>query len=578
MRARRTRSQGRRLTAGMHAYVAHPAISLRALLPRRATWVAAAASLGGIGPCLGGCADAPWFTEEAQERGIDFVHASGHRERFLLPEIVGSGAALADVDGDGDLDAYLVQSGSLYADGPRRQDRLYFNQGDGRFAAADAQPPHLPGYGMGVAAGDYDNDGDVDLYVTALGPNALLRNDGQGRFENVAADAGVADEGFGASAAFLDLDQDEDLDLFVVNYIHWSEAAEIECYIAGTLTYCPPQNYSAPAPDRLLRNNGDGTFADISEEAGLHLAFGNGFGIVGADFNGDDRTDVYVANDMTVNQLWLNQGDLDLHNAAMRLGVGVDAYGIAKAGMGVVSADLDNDADMDVLVVNLEGQTDSLFRNEGEWFDDVTAEYGLGVTLRHTRFGVALADLDNDGRLDLYEANGRVSAKESRQGDVFAEVNDLYRLGADMRFALVAPPGGTVQPLVHTSRGLAVGDVDADGGLDLLIVNRDAAPYLLMNRVARRGNFVRLRAVTRHGRDAHAATVSATVGDVRLHRDVAPASSYLSSNSPLVHFGLGARTVAENVTVRWPDGRVEAFGDFPHGRTATLRQGEGAAP
>ena len=529
---------------------------------------------------LHGCDDArgtPWFAEEARQRGIDFVHESGHRQRFLLPEIVGTGAALADVDGDGDLDAYLVQSGSLYAERREREDRLYLNHGDGRFAPAGTPVPRLPGYGMGVAAGDYDNDGDVDLYVTAVGSNALLRNDGGGVFENVAADAGVAAPGFGASAAFLDLDQDEDLDLFVANYIHWSADAEIECYIAGTLTYCPPQNYDAPMPDRLFRNNGDGTFTDVSEEAGLLLAFGNGFGVVGADFGGDARTDVYVANDMTVNQLWINQGDLRLRDAAMRLGVGVDGYGVAKAGMGVASGDLDDDGDVDVLVVNLEGQTDSLYRNQGDWFEDATAAFGLGVTIRHTRFGVTLSDFDNDGRLDLYEANGRVSAKESREGDLFAEENDLYRLQADGRFALVSPAGGVAEPLVHTSRGLAVGDVDDDGGLDLLIVNRDAPAYLLMNRV-RRGNFARFRVLTRHGRDAHAATVSATVGAARRHRDVAPASSYMSSNDPRVHFGLGAETVARNVAVRWPNGAVEAFGDFPHGQTATLRQGDGAPP
>ena len=527
---------------------------------------------------LHGCGElreGPWFVEEAAARGIDFAHVSGHRQRFLLPEITGSGAALADVDGDGDLDAYLVQSGSLYADGPRREDRLYLNHGDGRFVPAPGGLPHLAGYGMGVAAGDYDNDGDVDLYITALGPNALLRNDGRGVFENVGVAAGVADAGFGASAGFFDLDQDEDLDLFLANYIHWSEDAEIECYIAGTLTYCPPQNYDAPAPDRLFRNNGDGTFTDVSEAAGLHLAFGNGFGIVGADFDGDARTDIYVANDGTVNQLWLNQGGLRLRDAAVRLGVGVDSYGTAKAGMGVASGDLDDDGDVDVLVVNLEGQTDSLFRNNGDWFDDATAEFALGVTQRHTRFGVALADFDNDGRLDLYEANGRVSAKESRQGDVFAEDNDLYRMGADRRFAPVSPVGGVADPLVHTSRGLALGDVDDDGGLDLLIVNRDAPAYLLMNRVRGRGNYARFRVLTRHGRDAHAATVSAHVGETRQHRDVAPASSYLSSNDPRVYFGLGSEQRARNVTVRWPNGDLEAFGDHPHGQTATLRQGQG---
>ena len=541
--------------------------------------VGAAAGLALL-PSFHGCdqmRQTSWFVEEAEQRGIDFAHVSGHRDRFLLPEIVGSGAALADVDGDGDLDAYLVQSGSLYADGPRREDRLYLNQGGGRFARSAASVPHLPGYGMGVAAGDYDNDGDVDLYVTALGPNALLRNDGRGVFTEVGLAAGVADPGFGASAGFLDLDQDGDLDLFLVNYIHWSEDAEIECYIAGTLNYCPPQNYDAAAPDRLFRNDGDGTFTDVSDEAGLNLAFGNGFGIVGADFDGDARTDIYVANDMTVNQLWLNQGGLRLRDAAVRLGVGVDSYGTAKAGMGVASGDLDDDGDVDVLVVNLEGQTDSLFRNQGDWFDDATAEFGLGVTLRHTRFGVAFADFDNDGRLDLYEANGRVSATESREGDMFAEENDLYRLQEDGRFALLSPAGGVDGPLVHTSRGLALGDVDDDGGLDLLIVNRDAPAYLLMNR-ARRGNYARFRVLTRHGRDAHAATVSANVGGTRQHRDVAPVSSYLSSNDPRVHFGLGEEEQARNVVVRWPNGEREAFGDHAHGRTATLRQGQGAKP
>ena len=520
--------------------------------------------------------DGPWFEDEAAERGIDFLHVSGYRDRFLLPEIVGSGAALADLDGDGDLDAYLVQSGSLYLDSPPFSDRLYWNDGHGNFEASDAPLPARQGYGMGVATGDYDNDGDVDLYVTTVGPNALLRNDGNGRFTEIAQSAGVDDPGFGASAAFLDLDRDGDLDLFLVNYIHWSEAAEIDCYIAGNLTYCPPQNYNAPAPDRMFRNNGDGTFTDVSGEAGLNLAFGNGFGVVGADYDGDGLTDVYVANDMMVNQLWINRGDLRFADSAMAMGSAVDGYGTAKAGMGVAAADVDDDGDVDLLVVNLEGQTDSLFLNRGEWFDDATAEFGLAVTSRrHTRFGVALADFDNDGILDLYQANGRVSSTEERLGDVFAEPNLLYRGTADGKFEETTAYGGVVPSLVHTSRGLAVGDVDDDGGLDLLVVNRDAPAYLLMNRVAGRGNWVRFRVVDRHGRDSHAATVSGVVLGRRQYRDVQPASSYLSANSPRVHFGLGEGTEITGVAVRWPDGALEEFGDFQAGRAVVLRQGAG---
>ena len=515
-----------------------------------------------------------WFAEEATERGIDFRHVSGFEERYLLPEITGSGAALADLDGDGDLDAYLVQAGSL-ASPSDAVDRVYFNRGDGRFEPGPV-PPDADGYGMGVAAGDYDNDGDVDLYVTNVGPNVLLQNDGQGRFQSVAAAAGVADSGWGTSAAFLDLDGDGDLDLYLANYIQWRIEAELECYMAGVLTYCPPQNYKVPAPDRLFRNNADGTFTDVSRRAGLQLAFGNGFGVVGADYNQDGRTDVFVANDMTVNQLWLNQGGLTFTESALAWGCGVDEAGQAKAGMGVAAADVDDDGDIDVLVVNLEGQTDSLYRNTGAWFDDATAEFGLNVSSRrHTRFGVALADFDNDGRLDLYQANGAVAHRAAEQEDPFAEPNTLYRATEDGRFELTTPAGGSAQPLVHTSRGLAVGDVDNDGGLDLLIVNRDAAPYLLMNRVAARGNWVRFRVLGRQGRDAHAATVSARVDTRRVYRDVQPASSYLSSNDPRVHFGLGANPQAVDVIVRWPDGATEAFGDFAGGRTVTLRQGAG---
>ena len=507
-------------------------------------------------------------------------HVSGFSGRHLMPEIVGGGAALADVDGDGDLDAYLVQSGSLHDPGSDAgRNRLYLNDGTGSFAlAADAGADH-PGYGMGVAAGDYDNDGDVDFYVTNYGPNALLRNDGAGRFEDATAAAGVADPGWSTAAAFLDLDADADLDLLVVNYLNWSIEREIECYSPnGFKTYCPPANYNAPARDRLYRNNGDGTFTDITDAAGVGTAFGNGLGALGADFDADGRADLFVANDMMVNQLWVNRGDLKFADEAMFRGCAVDEHGTAKAGMGVAAGDVDDDGDSDLLVVNLQGQTDSFFRNAGAWFEDATEEVGLGAASgRYTRFGVVLADFDNDTRLDIYQANGRVDRGEGMidEDDEFAEPNVLYRGGADGRFVEVLPVGGTGPPLIHTSRGLAIGDVDDDGGLDLLVVNRDAAPYLLMNRVPNRGNWVRFRVRLASGRAAHGAMVSAAVGGRRLTRAVQPEGSYLASSDPRVHFGLGAETEVRDVKVRWPNGTVAAFGNFAEGVIVDLREGDG---
>lgn len=544
-----------------------------------AAWFAATAF------AIGGCSPPPtaWFTDEATGRGFDFEHRSGFRERPMLPEIMGGGAALVDVDGDTDLDLYLVQSGRIGETRSDAANRLYLNRGDGHFdeipgggGAGDR------GYGMGVAAGDYDNDGDVDFYVTNVGPNVLLQNDGRGRFTDVTAAAGVGDPGWGTAAAFLDLDVDGDLDLFVVNYLNWSPEIEQDCYAtAFYVTYCGPNVYQVPAMDSLYRNNDDGTFTNITYAAGLNVAFGNGLGAVGADFNADGLTDLFVANDTMVNQLWLNQGDLRFVDEAMIWGCALDSHGIAKASMGVAAGDTDNDGDTDLLVVNLERQSDSFYRNEGTYFFDATPAVGLGPTsMRHTRFGVALADFDNDGTLDIYEANGKVQLSERPDGDGYAEPNTLYRGRADagpVHFEEVSPQGGVAGSLVHTSRGVAVGDVNDDGGLDLVVVNRDAAAYLLIND-ASRGNWVRFKVLTGSvGRDAHGATVSATVGNRRLGRDVQPSASYLASSDPRAHFGLGTESMARAVVVRWPGGREEAFGDYPAGTVHELRQGQGSA-
>ena len=536
---------------------------------------------------LGGCKDGsapdadPWFAEEARERGLSFEHRSGFTrgqdQLPLLPEIVGGGAALADVDGDGDLDAYLVQSGYRLdaAGGARRGNQLFLNRGDGTFDSS-GEGAH-DGYGMGVTAADYDADGDVDLYVTNVGANALLRNDGRGHFEDVAAAAGVAHEGWGTAAAFVDLDGDSDLDLFLVNYMNWSVDLEKDCRARGKPTYCSPTAYKAPAVDRLFRNNGDGTFTDVTVVAGINRSSGNGLGLVAADFNDDGLLDLFVANDKTLNHLWINEGAMRFTDQAGQWGCAVDEHGMAKAGMGVGAGDVDEDGDVDVLVVNLEGETDSYFRNEGRYFADATSMIGLGATSgRHTRFGVALADFDNDGSFDLYEANGKVDGDVNLAEDAFAEPNVLYRGErgpAGIRFKPTGP-SNTATALVHTSRGVAIGDVDNDGGLDLLVVNRDAGAYLLMNRVARRGNWIRVR-VLEGDRMALGARVLASVSGRWLSREVQRTGSYLASNDPRVVIGLGPLEGADEVRVRWADGEVESFGRADAGHTLTLRRGAG---
>ena len=531
-------------------------------------------------------ADKPWFEEQAAVRGIDFVHHSGYDGRPMMPEMIGAGAALADLDGDDDLDLYLVQSGRVdrMIEDELSANRLYLNRGDGYFdTVTDGGGAGDRGYGMGVATGDYDNDGDTDLYVTNLGANVLLNNDGHGRFTDVTAQANVGDPSWSTAATFLDLDGDGDLDLFVVNYLHWTRDIEQDCFgSAFFITYCGPTVYDAPAMDRLYRNDGDGTFTDITAEAGINVAFGNGLGVVGADFNGDGRTDIFVANDTLVNQLWINLGNMRFAEECMLWSCAMDSEGYEKAGMGVAAADIDDDSDTDLLVVNLEMQSDSFFRNEGTYFYDMTQQLGLApVSMRHTRFGVTLADFDNDGRLDIYHANGKVTVAKATEYDGYAEPNTLLRgviSEGVLRFEEVEPSGGISPTLTHTSRGLAVGDVDDDGGLDLVVTNRDAAPYLLMNRTER-GNWIRFKVID-GSRDAHGATVSLGVGSGRLYRDVQPSASYLASHDPRVHFGLGSASAVSEVQVRWIGGEVESFGGFDAGATHVLRRhlGKPATP
>jgi hypothetical protein len=522
-----------------------------------------------------------WFREEAEQRGLVFAWQSGHEGRHYFPEIMGGGAALLDLEQDGDLDAYLVQAGRILAPADERPgNKLFRNRGGGRFEDASAgSGAEDRGYGMGVAAGDCDEDGRADLYVTNVGPNVLLRNLSDGRFEDVSARAGVADPSWSTSAGFLDHDRDGDLDLYVVNYIRWSVADELTCYSKPhPEDYCSPNSYNAPAPDTLYRNEGEGTFTDVSFEAGLRDGFGNGLGLVCLDHDQDGWTDVFVANDGMLNQLWRNQGDGTFQDVGVQAGCAVDQDGRKKAGMGTTAGDVDGDGDEDLLVVNLSGEADSFYRNEGTHFSDRTPRAGLSAPSRSfTRFGVGFVDLDDDGWLDIYQANGRVTrAPEATGPRPFDELNLVFRGLADGRFEEVLPRGGTSEPLSATSRGAAFGDVDQDGGIDVLVVNRDGPAYLFLNRVPGRGNWIELRVRERSGRDALGAVVTARVGERTVVRTVRSAYSYCAASDASVHLGLGASTGVDQVTVQWVAGEREEFGSFRAGAVVELVRGKGA--
>ena len=539
---------------------------------------APAAPAGGTSSSAG--ASAPWFEDIAASAGVVFQHRSGHESpRYRLPEIMGGGAALFDMDGDRDLDLLLVQSGRLGGvdSGPRH--RLFRNDGHARFEDVTAgSGVDVPGYGMGVATGDVDDDGDVDVYLTNLGRNVLLVNDGRGHFTNATEKAGVAGGGWSSSAAFADLDVDGDLDLVVTRYVDWSEGRERQCFaLTGVVDYCSPKNYDAPSSSLLFLNRGEGTFVDASASSGFQGAKGNGLGVVVDDVNGDGRPDVFIANDATPNHLWMNRGGGRFQESALALGVAIDQDGAPKAGMGVHAADVDDDGDNDLLVMNLDTESDSFFRNDGRFFVDATNMVGLRVTSRRfTRFGMAMIDFDNDGRLDLYEANGRVGLQgETFAADPYAEPNLLFRGLPGGTFEEVSPRGGTGAPLIATSRAAAFGDLDNDGGIDVVVANRDAAPYVLHNVVPSRGYWVVFAVRTGKGRDALGAVLTIRAGGRTWRRDVRSAYSYLAANDPRVHVGLGTASSVESVDVRWPDGATERFGPLPVDAVTMIVQGRG---
>ena len=558
-----------------------------------------------LGPGLGHGAQQAIYVDRARESGLDFFYFNGMSGEFYFVENLGGGAALFDYDNDGDLDVYVTQghmlgTGKTLEDalfppppGQALSDRLFRN--DLKVAADGTRTLHFtdvtdeagiraPGYGMGVTTADYDTDGWVDIYVTNFGDNQLFHNEGDGTFTEVAAKTGVARPGWGVSAAFLDYDRDGRLDLYAANYVQFDLDHNKKCYaLNGARDYCGPQFFD-PLPDHLYRNRGDGTLADVSEPAGIARVRAPGLGVITADFNNDGWVDAYVANDAKPNQLWINQRDGSFKDESFIAGVAVNMEGAAEASMGVDAADFDGDGDEDLFMTHLQGETNTIYINDGEgWFEDRTIASGLGAPSKEfTSFGTAWVDYDNDGWLDLFIANGEVRIMPilAKAGDRYPlrQTNQLFHNLGNGRFEEITRQAGKIFQSAEVSRGTAVGDIDNDGDPDLVVVNNSGPLRLLINQVGTANHWLGLRLVDRHGRDALGARVAIErPGASPLWRRVRSDGSYASANDPRILAGLGTDPRVGAIRVYWPDGSREQFTVPAADRYLELVQGQGKA-
>lgn len=541
------------------------------------------------------------FRDAAAESGLNFRHFIGATGEYFMPEIMGAGAALFDYDNDGDLDVYLLQGTML---DPKKKlsetkfppakdwkpgNRLFRNElipsAKLKFTDVTEQASvGLIAYGMGVATGDYDNDGDVDLYVTNFGSNVLYQNNGNGSFADVTAQAGVDDPRWSTSAAFVDYDRDGRLDLFVCNYVDFTVKGNKRCdYVTGEPDYCAPNMYR-PVPARLFHNEGGGKFADVTQLSGIGAALGAGLGVTCADFNGDGWIDIYVANDGSANLLWINKGDAKFEENGLMAGAAYASDGAPRAGMGVTARDFDNDGDEDLLVTNLTKQGSTLFLNNGKGlFDDATADFNLAQpSFLSTGFGTGWFDFDNDGWLDLFAANGAVTLQPALRGQAypFHQRNQLFHNEAGRRgriFRDITTEAGAAMQLSEVSRAAAFGDVDNDGDLDVLVTNNNGPVRLLLNRNVAKNHWLQVKLTgVKDNRDGIGAKVVVFRKNAeslwgRVHTD----GSYLAANDLRVHFGLGVEAAFTGVGVVWPNGTREMWTEIKPDSLNTLRQGTG---
>jgi len=525
------------------------------------------------------------FRNIAAAAGLGVTHVNGASPDKYFAEIMGSGGLFFDFDADGWIDVFIVDGGSI-AD-PRvaatARHRLYRNRGNGTFEDVTAQSGirHRE-YGMGACAGDYDNDGAIDLYVTNYGPNVLYHNAGHGRFTEVPGAGGAATGPlWSTSCAFVDVDKDGFLDLFVTNYV---DAQRTNNKFCGKDTpprirgYCHPLAYD-PLRSVLYHNTGKGTFEDVSMKAGIAAYRGNGLGVAVTDVDDDGWPDVFVANDGMPNFLFRNKGKGVFEEVGLLAGVSVAADSKPRAGMGTAFGDFDGDGKLDLVVTNHEFEMHSLFRSLGGGvFTDVTQESGLGpLTLPYVGFGVAFLDFDNDTRNDLAIVNGNVVDNIAlfRKGAKHAQPSLLLRNVGD-RFRSVGTQAGPAFAVETVSRALAKGDIDNDGDLDLLITSNGGAVQLLLNEGGNRNNALLVRTIgTKSNRDGIGARLRLTVGARTLVDQVSSGSSYLAQNDLRVHFGLASATKADRLEIAWPSGRVDVVENLPANHVITVREGEG---
>ena len=524
----------------------------------------------------------PYFRDVTDAMKLDFRHINGFSAERRLVETMGSGGVLFDFDNDEDLDLYLVQGNSLSPSTETSpKNRLYRNDA-GVFADITLSANvGDTGYGLGAVAADYDSDGDRDLYVTNLGKNVLYRNNGDGTFTDVTEEAQVGCPLLSASAAFADIDRDGDLDLYVCNYVEYALETDIPCYYKNRLRiYCGPNEYHGIA-DVLYRNNGDGTFTDVTKSAGVYEPTTRGLGVVFTDVNGDGWVDIYVANDMSPNTLFINQGDGTFQEEGVLRGVAYNGDGLANGSMGIDAGDYDNDGDIDLWVSNFSLEANCLMQNDGDgYFEDVTFDTNLAdPSFYSLGFGTRFIDFDNDGWLDLLVGNGHIwdNVKQIDPKLSYAQPVQLFHNQGGKQtdyigFTEVTTEAG-LDKIPYVVRGMLFGDIDRDGDVDVVLCQSNRPTVILSNEVGNANAWLTVKLVgTDRNTDAIGAQVQVEADGMTLVREVICGASYLSGNDLRLTFGLGGAVQVDNLRIRWHNGSVQELGSVPVRQSITFSQ------
>lgn len=522
------------------------------------------------------------FNDVTSQTGIKFVHTDGGSGNYYVMETVTAGLALFDYDGDGDIDIYFLNGSALKGTVSKTAAKNALYRNDGRWKFTDVTEQSGlgdTGYGLGVVAGDYDNDGDPDIYLNNHGPNVLYRNNGDGTFTDVTKHAGVGNgEQMGAGACFLDMDKDGDLDLYVSNYLRFSYDKHRVSMAGNAPKYMGPPYYP-PTSDTLYRNNGDGTFTDVSDEAGISQNVGAGMGTVCSDYDGDGDTDIFVANDISVgNFLFRNDGTGKFKEIGLPAGLAYDLHGDEQGSMGVDVGDYDNDGIFDFYVTSYQRELATLYKGLGDdIFEDVTRITGAGAgTMMNVTWGIGLVDFDNDGDRDIFVACGHLQPYIEQYDDssTYFQLNLLLMNTGDGKFIDASQKSGAGMKVKLSSRGAGFDDLDNDGDVDVVILNSRREPTILRNDSPSNGHWlqVRLQGV-KTNRSGIGANVKVVAGDLTLVDEVHSGRGYQSHYGTRLHFGLGNRDRIDRIEVRWIGGGVDVLQNLSVDQCLTITEG-----